>query len=339
MACPSSRPCCSHVGASPTQQHRRTGTREGMLRRRQAEGDRSGEADAAPQEDEDTSPHDRFPWVTQTWPDPWAPVPAACRGREWLCSAQGGQGGVGCSVPGSLPGPRSMHMKQDRPSPLGTRFRPPTNYLRVRWAARPGRGPGEPPPSWEEWGAEETTLPAQDASHSSDTSAHPPAPWRHSRAGPPTHAHRPLLTDDLRGSRRPPASRGVHPGLGAHAPGPRWHPGPSACLHPHSPQLGSPSGHSEPDYGAGLVAPLPATLFLCKSRKPTFYKNVSFKVASQRRSRSQVRAGATARPVQTDSPGRHSTGGSQAGAWPCPPRPQAPGAHTDRVSLLLRRKQ
>lgn len=159
------------------------------------------------------------------------------------------------------------------------------------------------------------------------------------RAGPPTHAHRPLLTDDLRGSRRPPASRGVHPGLGAHAPGPRWHPGPSACLHPHSPQLGSPSGHSEPDYGAGLVAPLPATLFLCKSRKPTFYKNVSFKVASQRRSRSQVRAGATARPVQTDSPGRHSAGGSQAGAWPCPPQPQAPGAHTDRVSLLLRRKQ
>lgn len=182
MACPSSRPCCSHVGASPTQQHRRTGTREGMLRRRQAEGDRSGEADAAPQEDEDTSPHDRFPWVTQTWPDPWAPVPAACRGREWLCSAQGGEGGVGCSVPGSLPGPRSMHMKQDRASPLGTRFRPPTNYLRVRWAARPGRGPGEPPPSWEEWGAEETTLPAQDASHSSDTSARPPAPWRHSRA-------------------------------------------------------------------------------------------------------------------------------------------------------------
>lgn len=199
--------------------------------------------------------------------------------------------------------------------------------------------PGEPPPSWEEWGAEETTLPAQDASRSSDTSARPPAPWRHSRAGPPTHAHRPLLTDDLRGSRRPPASRGVHPGLGAHAPGPRWHPGPSACLHPHSPQLGSPSGHSEPDYGAGLVAPLPATLFLCKSRKPTFYKNVSFKVASQRRSRSQVRAGATARPVQTDSPGRHSAGGSQAGAWPCLPRPQAPGAHTDPVSLLLRRKQ
>lgn len=258
---------------------------------------------------------------------------------------------------GSFPGPRSMRVKQDRPSALWEHASAPQQTtLRVHWAAWPGRGLGEPPPSWEEWGVEETTLPAQDPSCSPDTRSHPPAPvatqpnadiapgQREAAVGtgwePPTHArHPPLLT--ISAALPGPPCHGLTPRAGGtHARAPL---APRACslLAPQQPtasltpraertRLGCQSGGVPARCPAAGPPATPAhhPISLQRAGSLLSTKNVSFKAASQRPSRRQVRAGAR-RGGSRQPAGRHSTGSSHAGAWPCPTWPRAPSAHTD----------
>lgn len=160
---------------TPRPRNGAAGLRPGKERRGDSKlGGRSGEADAAPQKMKTPAPTTGSRGSPRRGRPHWAQV-LLPDGVGRGCAQP--QGGGGRSALGSFPGPRSMRVKQDRPSALWEHASAPQQtILRVHWAAWPGRGLGEPPPSWEEWGVEETTLPAQDPSCSPDTRSHPPAP-------------------------------------------------------------------------------------------------------------------------------------------------------------------